>query len=609
MSTSIEDQRKEVKLSGSKVNQSFGSIYYFFSRYKMTYVVILAVALPVSVLEGLGIAAFFPLFSNVLGNTSEDVGGFAGWITGLAGILPVSSEIGAASLFLGLVFLLKTVGILGRDLLMAYTGAKILYRVKQEIMERYTNAEYQFMVDSQQGSLIYVGLAAPHAVANIHLSVLRILTSGMKVVSILIVLFTLVPTLAAAFIGLGLVYYFCIHLISKKVSYYLGLGRVDVLTRLNIIANEFINGYRQIIAFNTANRWKSTFDKENRTFSEIYAKDLAWQAVPRPILEVAALSLMVGSIMFLNITNPDTFTDGLAAFGVFAVALVQLLPSVNVFGGARLQIMNVLPDVQVAHTALTQAVPSRHKGHLDLPSFETAIVFDDVSFAHKGRDLLLDRVNVTFERGKVTAIVGPSGSGKTTLINLILGLFQPHSGSITVDGTPLKDLTEESWLGRIGFVSQDPFITNSTIEENIRFNRSGHTKEQVIQAATIANAHGFISEFPDGYETSSGDRGIRLSGGQQQRVCIARAVLNSPEVLIFDEATSSLDSIAETQVQKAIDDASANRTVIIIAHRLSTIRQADKIIVLDEGKILEQGTHEELLNSQGHYSRQVAASI
>ena len=147
-------------MSDSKVNQSFGSIYYFFSRYKMTYVIILAVALPVSVLEGLGIAAFFPLFSNVLGNTSEDVGGFAGWITRLVDILPVSSEIAAASLFLGLVFLLKTVGILGRDLLMAYTGARILYRVKLEIMERYTNAEYQFMVDSQQGSLIYVGLAA-----------------------------------------------------------------------------------------------------------------------------------------------------------------------------------------------------------------------------------------------------------------------------------------------------------------------------------------------------------------------------------------------------------------------------------------------------------------
>jgi ABC-type multidrug transport system fused ATPase/permease subunit len=220
----------------------------------------------------------------------------------------------------------------------------------------------------------------------------------------------------------------------------------------------------------------------------------------------------------------------------------------------------------------------------------------------------MDKVTMAFEKGKVTAIVGPSGSGKTTLINLILGLFDPSEGKITVDGISLQNLTHETWLSRIGFVSQDPFITNNTIAENIRFNREGHRFEEIKNAAQIANAHNFINEFPQGYETIAGDRGIKLSGGQQQRLCIARAVLGSPEILIFDEATSSLDSIAEKQVQEAIDAASANRTVIIIAHRLSTIRRADKIIVLDQGKIIEQGTHQELLSNDGQYSRQVAAS-
>ena len=270
--------------------------------------------------------------------------------------------------------------------------------------------------------------------------------------------------------------------------------------------------------------------------------------------------------------------------------------------------MSVLPDVEVAHRALTQAVPQRKEGHHDLLAFEREIAFEDVSFAHRGREALMENANMTFEKGKVTAIVGPSGSGKTTLINLLLGLFYPSTGRITIDGVPLEDLKSSTWLGRVGFVSQDPFITNNTIEENIRFNRVGHTKDQVIEAATISNAHGFISEFPDGYETVTGDRGSKLSGGQQQRLCIARAVLNSPEILIFDEATSSLDSISERQVQAAIDNASASRTVIIIAHRLSTIRNADKIIVLENGKVVEQGTHEELLNNRGHYSQQVTAS-
>ena len=216
---------------------------------------------------------------------------------------------------------------------------------------------------------------------------------------------------------------------------------------------------------------------------------------------------------------------------------------------------------------------------------------------------------MSFEKGAITAIVGPSGSGKTTLINMILGLFQPTSGRITVDGTPLQDLTNESWLRRLGFVSQDPFLYHTTIEENIRFYRTGHSEEELNRAATIANVHDFICELPEAYGTLAGDRGIKLSGGQQQRICIARAVLDSPEILIFDEATSSLDSLGEKQVQQAVDNASSDRTVIIIAHRLSTVRHANKIIVLDDGKIVEQGTHDELLKSKGHYYQQVAASV
>ena len=587
---------------------NYGAIFYFLSRYKLRYAAIIAIALPVSILEGFGIAAFFPLFSNMLGNSTDDTGGFAGFILNAADYIPVSSAFVAAVLLLIVIFLVKTVGVVGRDILMADTGAKILYSVKKEIMERYSDAEYQFMVDSHQGSLIYVGLSAPNAVSSLHLTMVRGLTAALKVVAITVVLISLMPSIAVAFIGLGLVYYLVIHFISRKVAYYIGLGRVEALSKLNIIANEFLNGFRQITAFNIGRRWEASFDKENRTYSELYAKYLTWQAFPRPLLEISTLGLLLGSVLFLKATSPDTFVEDLAAFGVFAVALIQVLPSLHTFGATRVQIMNGLPDVQVAHNALTQSVPARRDGHREITSFKEAIMFEDVSFAHKDRETLMDRVNMTFEKGKVTAIVGPSGSGKTTLINLILGLFAPSDGRITVDGVPLQDLTHKSWLGHIGFVSQDPFITNNTIEENIRFNRSGHCKGEVVHAATIANAHGFISEFSQGYDTIAGDRGVKLSGGQQQRLCIARALLDSPEILIFDEATSSLDSLAEQQVQQAIDDASANRTVIIIAHRLSTIRQADKIIVLDQGKVVEQGTHQELLSSQGHYSRQVAAS-
>ena len=588
---------------------SYTPLLFFFSRFKLMYVAIMVLVVPVSVLEGASVAAFLPLFTTMLGDTQENVGGIAGFAAKAVDLLPMPSAFGAAALLLIAIFFFKTVGILARDLLVTYTGAKIMYSVKQEIIERYSTTEFQFILDNQQGTLIYRGIMTPNTVSRLHLIFTQFLTSLMKVMSIGVVLVFLLPYLTLALVGLGLVYYVFLHYVSKRFSFRLGQERVQASTEQAIIANEFINGFRQIISFDTARRWTARFAHQNRLYSELFAKDLAWRMVPRPLLELSAISLLLGFVVFLKVSSQETSTADLVPLGVFAVALVQILGPLSNLVGTRLQIMSGLPDLQIAHQILTSSAPPRREGHQTITSFKEAIVFQDVSFAHKGRKVLLDNVNMTFEKGKVTAIVGPSGSGKTTLINLILGLFDPSDGRITVDGVPLEDLTHESWLGRLGLVSQDPFIYNTTIEENIRFNRSGHTKYEIIQAATTAVAHDFISEFPQRYDTTVGDQGIKLSGGQQQRICIARAVLASPEILIFDEATSSLDSIAEKQVQQAIDRASTNRTVIVIAHRLSTIRHADKIIVIDNGAVIEQGTHEELLTKKGHFSRQVGASV
>jgi subfamily B ATP-binding cassette protein MsbA len=194
------------------------------------------------------------------------------------------------------------------------------------------------------------------------------------------------------------------------------------------------------------------------------------------------------------------------------------------------------------------------------------------------------------------------------MVNLILGFFEPSEGHILIDGVPLHEYRLETWLRRIGFVSQDPFIYHATIAANIKFGRNGFSWQSVRKAAEIANAQEFISELPQGYEAVVGDRGMKLSGGQQQRIAIARAVLHDPEILIFDEATSSLDTISEKLVQQAIENISKGRTVIIIAHRLSTIRHADKIVVLDQGRVIEEGTHQELLGGHGRYFELVALS-
>ena len=219
--------------------------------------------------------------------------------------------------------------------------------------------------------------------------------------------------------------------------------------------------------------------------------------------------------------------------------------------------------------------------------------------------LALNAIDLQIEEGKTTAIVGASGSGKSTIANLLLRFYVPTQGRITVDGVDIQDYSLASWRRRVGVVSQEPQLFNDTIANNIAYGMPGATRRQIEDAARIADAHGFISAMPDGYDSYVGDGGSTLSGGQRQRICIARAVLRNPDLLIFDEATSALDSESELQVQHSIDTLLEGRTAVIIAHRLSTIRSADQIVVIDKGKVAERGTHEELLAQKGIYYRMV----
>ena len=582
-------------------------IGYFLAQYKFLYGTILVLTLFASVLESLSLAAFLPLFSTLL-DDSEREGGILGIMDSMLELLPFSDRIVSACVLIICIFLLKTVFTLAREALIAYSSGRVLYDVKNRTLGRYANAHYEFILDNKQGTLIYNTLQAPQYVAHLLLIIAKINAEFLKVVAVLVVLGFISLYATLALIGLGVVYFLGIHYISNRVTYTLGQGRANAGTELTVIANEFLNGIRQITIFDTARSWLSRFDGHNRTYSEVHAKNLVWLTIPKSLMELTAIVLMMGFLLILWFFSQDTFTSTLPKLGVFAIAMVQLLPALTAIGRMRMEMMGDLPDVELSYHSLVDPVPRTKDGSKVLASFDQAIMFEDVSFAYKGRDSLLDHVNMTFEKGKVTAIVGPSGGGKTTLINLILGLFEPTEGFISVDGLPLRQYKAESWLSKIGFVSQDSFIYNSTVAENIDFGRNGHSTESIINAARIANAHGFISELPQGYDTIVGDRGMKLSGGQQQRIAIARAILNQPEILIFDEATSSLDSVSEKLVQQAIDNVARERTVIIIAHRLSTVRGANKIIVLDEGRVIEQGSHAELLERDGHYSRLVASS-
>jgi subfamily B ATP-binding cassette protein MsbA len=285
---------------------------------------------------------------------------------------------------------------------------------------------------------------------------------------------------------------------------------------------------------------------------------------------LTALILLYEPIKGVSKIN-STFQQGAAAAG-------------RIFG-----LLDIEPEIQERLDAVT------------LPPFEREIVLKDVTFCYEPNRPVLQCLNLRLSRGEILAIVGPSGSGKTTLANLIPRFYDVTEGSLKIDDHEIRDLTLHSLRSQIALVTQQTILFNDTVRNNIAYGRKSCTEEDVHQAAKAAFAYEFIKDLPQGFDTVIGESGSRLSGGQQQRVSIARAILKDAPILILDEATSSLDTESEREVQRALENLMQNRTTIIIAHRLSTVKNADRIIVLKDGHLVEEGTHESLLALQGEY--------
>ena len=309
--------------------------------------------------------------------------------------------------------------------------------------------------------------------------------------------------------------------------------------------------------------------------------------VEASILLLAAYELLAGRL-------------GVPTFFLFLYVGRAVVVQIGLLGSAYAQIQTALAaSTQLVN--LFAQVPEVKDGPKTIPEFRDRIVVHNVSFDY-GRERILDRVSFEIRKGEIVALVGPSGVGKSTLADLILRLYDPVEGSITIDGRDLRTLRQDSYRRLFGVVSQEALLFNATIRENIAYGREGISDTEIVRAARIANAHDFIMEFPDGYDTIVGDRGIRLSGGQRQRVAIARAIVGKPPILVLDEATSSLDSESERLVQQAIDCVIQGTTAIVIAHRLSTVLHADKIIVMSQGGIEAIGRHADLLVTSETYS-------
>ncbi len=368
--------------------------------------------------------------------------------------------------------------------------------------------------------------------------------------------------------------------------------------------DEALSGIKIIKAFNATNYIKGKFDAQNRRYSKIIRSMAKRQQSASPVSEFLGVVMVSGLVLYggtlvLNHQSTLTAEKFIAYIAIFSQvmrpvkAISDSFSSIHsgIAAGERvLELIDTKPAIVDAADAVA------------ITDFKQGIQFKDVTFAYDEKEVL-SHINFTVPKGKTVALVGPSGGGKSTMMDLIPRFIEPQKGQILIDGQDIRTLTTDSVRALMGVVNQESILFNDTIYNNIAFGKPEAKPEEVMAAARIANAHNFIEETEQGYQTNIGDRGTKLSGGQRQRICIARAVLANPPLMLLDEATSALDTESEKLVQDALNNLMKNRTSLIIAHRLSTIQNADIIIVLEAGKVVEQGTHAELIAANGLYRK------
>lgn len=478
-------------------------------------------------------------------------------------------------------------------------GAEMRMRVLGALLAR----PYRYFLDRKQGALVQHLYHEPHHVAYlIQMGIEQ--SANALAVAILVGLLVLVSWHVTLFVfAFGAVYAFGIWRLSR-LAHAGGEERQRVESESMALLTEAIGGIRQVKVFSAERRLQHVYAEWVRRYKDLNVRHWLAVLLPHHVTElfwVGVLGLLLCLPAVGLVENLQTL---LPVMAVFSGVAFRIGPYVSRLSQGWLSARFFLPALQVVGTLMEAPAagePRRSSGH-PFRGLAEAIQMERVTFAYGDGRPALSGVSVRFTCGETTAIIGPSGAGKSTLMDLLVGLYEPTVGRILVDGVDLREYDPASWLGAIGLVSQDTFVFHGTIRENIGFACPGATLEQIMTAAGQANAHDFIERCPDGYETVVGDRGLKLSGGERQRIAIARALVRNPQLLIFDEATSALDNQSEALVQEAIARIARDRTVIVIAHRLSTVIRADKIVVLEGGKVVEEGTHASLLKGGGTYS-------
>jgi subfamily B ATP-binding cassette protein MsbA len=478
----------------------------------------------------------------------------------------------------------------------------IIRDIRNQIMDKYLELPLSFYSDERRGDLIS-RISAD--VQEVEASVLNVVEAIFKapliILGSLLFMIYISPQLTIFVFVLLLVTVFVIGGVSRtlKKQSHAAQGKLGEIIS---ITEETLASMRIIKAFNAEQTQRDKFDKVNNEYRKTLTRIFWRRDLSSPLSEflgivVVSILLFYGStLVFQGKLEPETFF-------AFIFAFYQVIEPSKLFSSAYYNIQKGMAALERIQRILVLSNDiKKDSGKIRKDTFEDEITISNLSFTFPNTELkVLDGINLRIKKGQHLALVGASGSGKTTLVNLLPRFYRIDQGSIKIDQIEIKDIDLVSLRNLFGIVSQEPTLFHDTIINNIRFGMEEKTEEEIFHASKIANAHDFILGLDKGYETMVGDKGSKLSGGQRQRITIARAILKDPAILILDEATSALDAESENLVKEALDKAMENRTVVTIAHKFSTIQNADEIIVLKHGKIIQSGKHEDLLKLGGEY--------